>query len=223
MMIFALAIPAFAEVSPTGVEYYKIDTGVEGMGTVDASANKVATDVDEAVTLVANDEGGYFTYWIIDGEYTIVDGSLTDSTITIIPNSDIDAIASFSKEKDYLNMTAKAVPEELGNAEVDIPRVRKGSDTVVTFTATETGGKFIEWKFDCAYKLVEGTLKSKVVKMIPYTDVDGTAYFETAAAPSKPDESSTSPKTGDPLLLVIPVMILALGAAVFATRKLIKG
>ena len=223
IMIFALAVPAFAEVSPTGVVYYNIDTGIEGSGIVDASANKVAKDGDETVTFKASDDEGYFTYWIIEGDYTIVSGSLTEDTITIIPHSDVKAVASFSKEKDYLRMTAEAVTEEDGSAVVDIPRVLKGSDTVVTFTATDKAGTFVEWEFKCAYKLVEGNTKTKVVKIIPYTDVHGIAYFKHSATPSKPDDSSTSPKTGDMLYVIIAVMALACGAVVFSAYKLKKG
>ena len=119
-------------------------------------------------------------------------------------------------------MTAVSDDESLGTASVDIEKVLKGSDTVVTFTATETNGTFIEWKFACDYKLVSGDLTSKEVKIIPYTDVEGFAYFKTAPAPDKPDNSGTAPRTGDPLPYVVTFMFLALGAAAVAVMKLKK-
>ena len=221
-MLFTLAVSVAAEESPTPVDYYKINTDTEGSGSVTISTNKVEKDTDGTVTLTATNDEGFFTYWIIDGNYRIVDGSLTDSVITIVPESDIDAVGSFSVDKDYLTMTVECVPADLGKGEVDIPKVKKGTDTVVTFTATETGGDFIEWKFDCAYALVSGSLTSEVVKIIPYTDVHGTAYFKAAPTPGKQDDGKTSPKTGDPLMYLIPLMALALGAAVVAAKKLRK-
>ena len=223
IMLFALTVTVYAEESPTAAPgYYRITASTEGSGTINTTTNKVEKNTDGTVTLTATDDEGYFTYWIISGEYKIVEGSLNDPVITIMPSSDIDAVASFSKEKDYLNMTVDAIPDELGNAYVDIPRVKKGENTVVTFTAEEDGGEFIEWKFDCAYELVSGTMTSKEVKIIPFTDVHGTAYFKAAPAPGKKDDSNTSPKTGDPLTVVIPVMALAFAAALFAAKKLRK-
>lgn len=224
ILMFTVAISVAAQESPSGKQFYKIDVSSEGSGTATSSTNKVEKDTGDTVTLTADPNQGFFTRWIIDGDYELLDGySIEDPVIVIRPSSDIKAIASFSIEKDYLNMFAEADTPGQDTAEVDIPRVLKGSETEVTFTATEVDSEFIEWEFFCEYKIVSGDLKSKVVTIIPYTDVHGIAHFKQGTKPSpKPDDSETAPKTGDPLPYAIPVMALAFGAAVVATKKLKK-
>ena len=221
MLIFVFTVSAAAQSSPTGKEYYKISTDTQGSGTATASANKVEKESGETVTLTAVDEDGFFTRWIIDGDYELVDGAtISDPVITVIPHSDLNVTGNFSVEEDYLNMTAVAVTPGHDTAAVAPARVRKGADEQVVFTATEVDSKFIEWEFQCDYKLVSGDLKSKTVTIIPYTDVKGIAYFEQGATPPNPDDSETAPRTGDPVLYVIPFMMMALAAAIVAAKKL---
>lgn len=222
VLIFALTVSVGAKDSPTGKQYYSINTRVEGDGIIASDPIKVEKGTDGKVTLTATDGKGFFTRWIITGDYDIVDGSIEDPVFTIIPKSDLDVIGNFSEDEEYLHMYAYSDDETLGEAYVDIPVVKKGSDTVVTFTAVETNGTFIEWTFECDFKLVSGDTKSKEVKIIPYTDVTGIAYFKTAPAPDKRDDSESAPKTGDPLPYVAAVMLLALGAAVVSVKKLKK-
>lgn len=220
MMVFAFAAIASAKDSPGGDKYYKISTDVEGGGSASASTNKIQKNTDGTVTLIASDDGGYFNRWIIKGSYDIIEGSLTDPTITIRPSSDISAIANFSKERDFLNITTEAIAPTDGTAETDKPRIPKGEGEIVTLTATETNGTFVEWELQCEYNIVEGDLKSKVLKIEPLTDIHAIAYFKGASKPGDKDSSDTSPKTGDPLFAVIPFMALAMAAAFIASRKL---
>jgi hypothetical protein len=220
MMVFAVAAVASAKDSPSGSQYYKITTDVEGGGAANASTNKIEKNSDGTVTLVASDDGGYFNRWIIKGSYDIVEGSLTDPTVTIRPTSDISAVANFTKEKDFLNITAEAVAPSDGTASVDKARIPKDAGEIVTLTATETNGTFVEWVLQCEYRIVEGDLKSKVLKIEPYTDIHAIAYFKGASKPGEQDSDKTSPKTGDPMFAVIPFMMLALAAAFIASKKL---
>ena len=220
VMVFAVAAVAFAEESPSPDRYYKVTTEVEGGGSASASTNKILKNSDGTVTLVASDDGGYFNRWLIKGSYEIVEGTLTDPIITIRPTSDIEAVANFTKEEGYLNITTEAVAPSDGTASVDKPRIAKDQGIVVTLTATETNGTFVEWDLQCDYNIVEGDLKSKVLKIEPLTDIHAIAYFKGASKPGDKDEDKTSPKTGDPLFAVIPFMMLALAAAFIASKKL---
>ncbi len=230
MMIFALAVSASALKSPGQKDYYKIEVGSEGKGHAEKSADKVEIGTDGTVTFTAIEDGGFFTKWIIDGKYTVVSGSEYDDVLVIKPESDILAVASFSEEKDYLNVYAKPEPPEYGEATADPARIKKGSDGTSTLTATEKNGStFQEWKLECEYDIVSGDLKSKVLVIRPKTDVYATAYFTKPgeeptepSTPDKKDEDKPSPKTGYPLFFVFGIMGLALIAGVVATKK-IKG
>ena len=222
MLLFVFTISAAAQDSPTPKQYYKIVATAEGSGTASASTNKVEAGTGETVVLTATPDKGYFTRWIIKGDYEILEGkTIEDEVITIRPGSDFEAIASFSVDADYLNMFVDVVTDGHDTASANPARVLKGSDTEVTFTAEEVDSEFIEWEFFCEYKIVRGDLKSKSITIIPYTDVTGVAHFKNGATPPNPDDSDTSPKTGESFpFAVIPFMALALGAAVVSTKKL---
>lgn len=221
LLAFAVMASAAALDSPGPKEYYYISFGSEGSGTTTADVNRVEKNSDGTVTLTAENDLGYFTRWIIDGDFELVDGTLEDPVIVIRPKSDIDAKASYSVEEDYLNITVEQVTDGQGYASVDIPRVLKGSDTVVTLTATEVDDEFVEWQLFCDYTIVEGSMTTKVLKIIPLTDIRAVAYFKSVPAP-KPDDGKDSPKTGDALPYVVTFMVIALGAVVLASKKLKK-
>lgn len=223
IMIFAFAVSVAAQDSPTGKEYYKISVGVEGSGTATSSSEKVEKGSDGTVVLTATPNNSYFTRWIIDGDYELPGGgTVKDEVLVIKPGSDTNIIASFRVDPDYLTMSAEAVTPGHDTAEVTPVKVAMDDQSTATFTATEVDSKFIEWEFQCEYKIVSGDLKSKVITIIPYTDVRGIAYFEQGAKPDNPDESDTAPKTGDPMIYVVSFMLLAMCAAVVAARKLNK-
>ena len=129
----------------------------------------------------------------------------------------------------YYSMTAEARPSNLGDATVAPAKVEIGSDGTATFTATEkNGGKFLRWEFQCEYDVVSGNVSNdtstdKVVVLKPKSDIHGIAYFEgTGGSTTTPDQKNTStssPKTGDMTLVFAGVLLLALGAAVFAFKK----
>ena len=221
VMIFAFAVSVAAKPSPTGKQYLKITTAVEydGMGTADTSASKVQKGIGATVTLSAAELEGYFTCWIISGDYTILDGkTLQDEVITIVPTTDIHAIANFRKDEDYLYITVEAIGK--GTASADKDKIPYGSDEVVTLTAVDGEEEFVEWELLCDYKIVSGNLKSRTLKIVPYTDIHAIAYFKGATKPGGNNGSNTSPKTGDPLFAVIPFMAIALAAAFISMKKL---
>ena len=225
MMIFAVSTTAFAVSSPTQTFILNVDS--EGKGHATSSTHEVKVDEGNA-TFTAVEDGGFFVKWIIEGDFDIVSGDIYSPVIVITPHSDINAIASFSNEKDYLNVYAKVVPDEYGDATAEPSRIAKGSGETSTLTATEkNGGVFQEWVLECDYEIVSGDLKSKVLVIRPETDVYATAYFtkpgEEPTEPKTPDKKDdTSPKTGYPLMLIIGAMGLALIGGVVATKK-IKG
>lgn len=138
----------------------------------------------------------------------------------------VAAATTESPVEEYWYMSAEAVGA--GKASVDPVKVLKNSDDTVTFTATEDGGKFVKWEFQCEFEVVSGTVAAdntstdKVVVLKPKSDIHGIAYFEGGDKPEKKDDSSSSPKTGYPVLAVFGVMTLAACAGVFAAKK-IKG
>ena len=228
MMVLAMTVSVSALSSPGPKEYYKITVGSEGKGHATSDKDKVQAGTDGTVTFLAFEDGGFFTKWIIDGKYDIVSGGEYDDQLIIKPLSDINAIASFSEAKDYLNVYAKAVPEEYGDATADPGRIKKNTDGTSTLTAVEeNGGVFQEWVLECEYDIVSGDLKSKVLVIRPYTDVYATAYFtkpgETPTEPPKPDDKggdNTSPKTGYPMVLVFGLMGLAMIGGIVAYKKI---
>ena len=228
VLVFALAATAAALPSPQGKSYYKISVDAEGSGDVDASKSKVVKNSDDTVTLTATDADGFFTLWMIDGEYTIVDGDLNSPVITILPLSDIKATASFSQEEDWLVITTEVVGD--GTASANPARVKKGSGDTVVLTAVDGEDEFSFWELQCQYDIVKGDLKSRELVIRPYTDIHAIATFVNSDQKddSKKDEpkkdntndDDTSPKTGDPLYVVLTMMALALGFAVVAGKKI---
>lgn len=234
VMIFALSISAFADISPVGEDYYKITTATEpedgSLGTAETSKNKVkkdATGEDAQVTLTATETEGFFTLWIIEGDYDVVEGDEESPELTIIPHSDIHAIASFTVDEDYLTMTVSVIGD--GKASVDPVKVKKNSDGTATFTAVDGNDTFVNWTLECKYDIVEGSLTSRTLTIRPYTDVHAIATFvgqgetvapTTAKPTTAPSGGGTSPKTGDPLYIILGLAVLALGAGAFAVKKI---
>ena len=230
MMIFALAVSVMASdvPSPGHKEYYKIEVGVEGKGTATKSVDRVKADSGDTVTFEAFEAGGFFTKWIVDGKYQLVSGDEYSTTMVVIPETDLSVVASFSAEKDYINVYTAAVPEGYGTASAEPSRIKKGSNGTSTLTAVEENGStFQQWVLECEYDIVSGDLNSKTLVIRPYTDVYATAYFtkpgEEPTEPSTPgssDSGSTSPRTGYPLYIMFALMGLALIGGIVATKKI---
>ncbi len=106
-----------------------------------------------------------------------------------------------------------------GNAYAQPYRIEKGSEEPITLTAPE--GDFVRWEISGDYKLVDGKLTDKVIKIIAYSDLTVDAVFADAGKKSDGgNESSTSPKTGDTVYYVIGMMALAMAAALVARKKI---
>ena len=92
--IFAVAVAAEDNPSPEPQNYYKVEITVDGNGT----ANGDPTTGEEGGTskLVANpDPGSKFIGWVIEGDYEIVEGSLTSPVLVIKPKGTVKVIAKF--------------------------------------------------------------------------------------------------------------------------------
>ena len=96
LMIFTV-VPAFAAISPMPeVEYDVVIENTEG--GKGSYTTELVEDKKHAI-LVAHPKDGYkFSHWIIDGKYTIVEGSLTDEEILIYLGSDVEATPIFIKD-----------------------------------------------------------------------------------------------------------------------------
>lgn len=231
VMILAVTVSVSAKDSPTGKVYYSITTSTElpdgSLGTASSDKDKVdktADGDDSLVTLTASQTNGFFTRWIIQGEYDIISGDIESPVLVIRPKSDVHATASFTVDKDSLTMTVSVVGD--GTADANPVKVAKGSDGTVTFTAVDGKDTFTEWIFDGGeYEIIEGDLKSRKLVVKPFTDLYATAVFGSSSAPASSSASSgntgsTSPKTGDPLFIVLGLAVLALGAGALAIKKI---
>lgn len=219
MMIFALATASFsAVISPIPEGKYKITVSTEGNGTATSSTISVADD--GTVTLTATEGDGYFTKWIMTGDYTIISGDEYSPEFTIKPTTDITAIASFSVEKDYLTIFVDNSGD--GSVSANPTKVKKGSGDTVTLTATEKDAPFTGWALACEYEIVEGSLTSKTLVIKPLTDVHATAYFgkDVPANNSGTNGGSTSPQTGDYTVAMIALILMAMGLGAFAVKKI---
>lgn len=228
LMIFALSTASFSALeSPKTEGKYSISVNTEGNGS--AVADKKGVDADGTVTLTATEGDGFFTKWIIRGQYSPVSGTEYTPVFTIKPLSDITAIASFSVEKDYLTIFVDTVGD--GSATADPTKVKKDSGDTVTLTATEKGDTFTGWSLACDYQIVEGSLTSKTLVIKPLTDVHATAYFgkdvpanddngTNSGTNSGTNKGSTSPATGDYSVMIMALVLMAMGLGVFAVKKI---
>lgn len=227
VMMLALTISAAADASPTASAYYNIVAKAEGKGTASTDKNMVdtkATGEDSYVTLTAVEKGGFFTKWIMDGSYNKITGDEYSDVFVIQPTSDVVATAHFSEEEDWLNVTTSVIGD--GTASADPVKVKKGSGDTVTLTAVDGKDTFVDWTLECEYEIVSGDMKSRTLVIRPLTDVHAIAKFvgegatEAVTPTTKPNESGTSPKTGDPTMMIIALVMLALGLGVFTVKKI---
>ena len=133
--------------------------------------------------------------------------------------------------KDHFGITVGTSPSDgsLGSASTDKDSVQvtENEDGTVTLTAEEKGnGKFSHWEIEGDYDIVEGSLTSKTIVIRPKSDIHAVAVFEedgkkaTADTTVKPNNSNTSPKTGDPMFIVFGLAVLVLGAGALAVKKI---
>ncbi len=92
--VFAVAVSAEDNPSPEPTHYYTVTVIVNGNGT--ATADPTSVEEGNTTKLVANpDAGSDFIGWTIEGDYEIVEGSLTSTVLVIRPKGDVKATANF--------------------------------------------------------------------------------------------------------------------------------
>lgn len=123
-MIFSLSLCAFAETveSPTAPVVYEVT--VNQPDKANGSVSRVDNE-DGTITLtVSAEEAATFTKWALEGDYEIVSGSLTDTTITIKPKADNVVVNTVFATVDVTPTN----PEET-TVPSDAPEDDNGSDT----------------------------------------------------------------------------------------------
>ena len=223
IMVFAVSAISFgAAPSPDADKYYTINVDSEGNGTGHVDRNKIKIDsTGEYFTLTADPDkdGGYFTKWILDGDYEIISGDLYSPVLVIRPKSDLKATASYSVDAENLTMFVSTKGD--GTATATPNTVKKGSDATVTLTAVDGKDTFYQWVLNCEYEIVSGSLTSRTLVIKPKTDVHVVAMFGQNTQPTeKKTDSNTSPKTGDASMMIIAMIMLAMGLGVFAVKKI---
>lgn len=93
-----MAVPAFAEGSPSGKPVYKVE--VESFASGSSTSNVHTVVEGDTVKLTTDENSKHtFTGWVIEGvegvDYEIVSGSLKSETIVIRPLADIKVEESY--------------------------------------------------------------------------------------------------------------------------------
>lgn len=95
VLMILCTVPCVALSSPTPVQYYNVTTRSMGGGHAESNVAKAEVASGDSITLVAQETEAPFERWDITGDYEIVAGSLTATTLEVIPKSDLDVIAYF--------------------------------------------------------------------------------------------------------------------------------
>ena len=138
LLIFGIVQCAALD-SPTPTSYYAITVDVAGDGAAFTSANKVEVGTNAVVTLTAEDRGAAFERWEVRGDYDVVEESVTSTTLSIIPKSDIYAIAYFEGNK--------GVPKNTNTSETS----PKTSDVTYTYLTSVLFFSFLAWTLIVAF------------------------------------------------------------------------
>lgn len=122
--IFALSsVSVMAANSPVAPKYNDITIGGSTVGstsssTITVSGGKITTSTGaveegkEVAFTASPDAGKVFVKWIITGDYTVVSGSLTTTTITVIPKGNLVVNAEFAD----MQVPTEAITEILTEA-----------------------------------------------------------------------------------------------------------
>ena len=214
VLAFALCVPVFAMAagSPVAEDEHNCEATVNdpNIGYVDKVVTSTGT-----VQLVAGSEivGGTFIKWNFEGDYKIVEGSVTDKVIVVELASDVKAVANFVQVTGDSSCEVTTNNVNAGTA----GKVEK-KDNVYEITATPIKGyEFVDWTIVGDYELVEdndsGTLVIVAVKDV----VKVVANFKQVD--SDKDDSS-SPQTGDTVVyMIVFAGLMALAGAGFAFKK----
>lgn len=112
-----------------------------------------------------------------------------------------------------------------GKVTVSSGTIKAGEE--VTITAEPNDGKeFSKWVITGDYTIVSGSLTDEELVIVPNGDIDISAAFinedgevEEEEPTTKGNDSSTSPKTGHPVLPVALAFTAALGLGLVSTKK----
>lgn len=125
----------------------------------------------------------------------------------------------------YYDITVKT--DGKGDATTDKNKIEVKQDgDKVTLTAIDGDETFVNWTIDGDYTIVEGDTSTRVIVIQPTSDITATAHFkgqdatEVVKPTTKPNEGGTSPKTGDPTMMIIALVLLAAGLGVVAVKKI---
>lgn len=149
-MIFSLSVCAFAESvqSPTAPVVYQVT-----VNQPDKSNGSVARvdNADGTVTLTVSPEDvATFTKWVLEGDYEIVSGSLTDTTITIKPKADNVVVnTEFKGEEPTTAAEETTVPSDApadDNGSGTSPETGAPVAAVVVTLAVALGAAFVAKK-----------------------------------------------------------------------------
>ena len=116
--VFAVAVSAEVNPSPEPKNYYTIEIEVIGNGT--ATGDPTSGEEGGTSKLVANpDPGSKFIGWTIEGEYEIIEGSLTSPILVIRAKGNVKATANF-EPTDTGKDTGPKSPTTGSNTQADI-------------------------------------------------------------------------------------------------------
>lgn len=111
LLVASVSVVAFAAGSPVqpGTTF---DVAVSNANSNNGKVEKVVNE-DGTITLTVNlADGAKFAKWVINGDYEIVEGSLTSTTITIKASADLKVEASYEGDT---TTTTTAVDKTAGN------------------------------------------------------------------------------------------------------------
>ena len=167
---------------------YTVSVSAGTGGTASASAAKVVDG--NTVTFTASPSKGYkFSKWSISGTYTTVSGSLTSSSITIKPASNVTATASFTGHSSIVKFASGTGGSVTNTASATITYPNARSSTATA----STGYTFSKWTIsggtlDTDYEITSGSTTSTTIAIRPLTsdkNITATASFTGNASTVK--------------------------------------
>ena len=111
MIVVFATVPAFAVVSPSKSSgQFKVTMHNQNGGS--GSYTEERDKDGQHVTIKAHPKNGYtFSKWVIDGDYELVKGSLTDEEIYLLLKSDIDVTPLFAGKGGTISVSQNTSPE----------------------------------------------------------------------------------------------------------------
>ena len=113
VLAMTMSVCSFAANSPVGKPQFSVDIVSNSTGT-EKTTTKVVQNGDQLI-LTAEDSTYKFEKWIIEGEYELVKGALTDKEITIIPKADLKVNAKYSTSSQVVDPNKDPTSPPLGD------------------------------------------------------------------------------------------------------------